>query len=318
MGVWACSGGSLRFGARLSQEVLDTLVEKLASEVENGHLERQDEGMHSTVVYVDDDDDDEGAVSLEDLNNRLDFWLRMHRVKRKLLVMVAGTADPGSPLRLLDGKPELLKMIFRPLMPEKAPTLQSLLEKVEKAAGLTAAQDDGYFVTGTAANDKTVVRCIHDFGAEPDVEIESLPAWQRQRALRDQLHSLYRARYPLDVEIDFVTTFEGYGEEFRFYIFGVPGKQDMPHFSGEKKLSSWDGDCSGIDFCAPIGMFSPPEGAADKIAAAIEALRGSGMLPAEPTAAEMADMHAKGLIIMPNLPRVAQVGWNVVGHSHVG
>ena len=28
-------------------------------------------------------------------------------------------------------------------------------------------------------------------------------------------------------------------------------------------------------FCAPLGMFSPPEGAADKIAAAIEALRDS-------------------------------------------
>ena len=66
MGVWACSAGSLRFGARLSQEVLDTLVHKLASDVENCHLERQDNGMFCTVFTGEEEED--GAVSLEDLN----------------------------------------------------------------------------------------------------------------------------------------------------------------------------------------------------------------------------------------------------------
>jgi len=137
--------------------------------------------------------------------------------------------------------------------------------------------------------------------------------------ISSQLHSLYRTKYPLELQIDFVTTFQGYGEEFRFYILGVTGKQDTPHFSGEKKLGMWDdGDSSGVDFCEPIGVFSPPEGAAEKITAAIADLRAAGMLPAEKTAAEMAELHAQGRIIMPNVPHVAKVGWNVVGHSHVG
>ena len=72
MGVWACSCGTLRFGARLSQEVLDTLVKKLAAG-QNRYLERQDEGMfqHAFVLGGSDDEEDDGAVSLEDLNNRL-------------------------------------------------------------------------------------------------------------------------------------------------------------------------------------------------------------------------------------------------------
>mmetsp|Transcript_23067 Transcript_23067/g.74335 ORF Transcript_23067/g.74335 Transcript_23067/m.74335 type:complete len:326 (+) Transcript_23067:98-1075(+) len=325
MGVWACSCGTLRFGARLSQEVLDTLVKKLAAD-ENRYLERQDEGMfqHAFVLGGSDDEEDDGAVSLEDLNNRLDFWLKMHRVQRSLLVMSAGVGDPRSPLRLLDGKPELLKMVFHSLMPVKAPTLKSLVEKaaaaVKKEATAEPAQaGEVEDAPAEDAPEEALTLCVRGFGAEP-VDAADLPSWRHQRELHAQLCSLYRKRYPLELEIDFVTKFEGYGQDFPFYILGVAGEQDAPHFSGEKKLGMWDNDdgSSGVDFCAPIGTFSAPEGGAEKITTAIDALRAGGMLPAEPTAAEMAEMNAKGLIIMPNIPYVAEVGWNVVGHSHVG
>ena len=59
MGVWACSCGTLRFGARLSQEVLDTLVNKLAADVENRYLERQDEGMFQHTFVLGGSDDEE-------------------------------------------------------------------------------------------------------------------------------------------------------------------------------------------------------------------------------------------------------------------
>jgi len=115
-----------------------------------------------------------------------------------------------------------------------------------------------------------------------------------------------------------VTTFKGYGDEFPFYILSVSGEQDKPHFSGTKKLGYWDDGSSGVDFCVPIGTFSPPEGAMEKITAAIARLRRADMLPAEKTDAEKAEMRASGQIIMPNIPYVAEVGWNVIGHSHVG
>lgn len=324
MGVWACSAGSLRFGARLSQEVLNTLVPKLAND-ENRHLERQDEGMFCAVFT--DEEHDEGAMSLEDLNNQLNYWLKMQHVQRQLLVMSAGVADRGSPLRLL--APELLKTIFLSLMPVKAPSLQSLLDdsaKLTKVADAEtklaepadtpaeAMEDDPY----APPSDKAIAHCIRSFGAEPVDELEAMPVWQRQRSRYSQLHSLYRTRYPLELQIDFVTKFEAYDQEFPFYILGVTGEQDAPSFSGEKKLGWGDGECSGVDFCAPIGNFSPPSGAKEKITAAIDTLRAGGMLPAEKTEKEIAEIEESGRIIMPNIPYVAEVGWNVVGHSHVG
>lgn len=332
MGVWACSCGTLRFGARLSQEVLDKLVKELAPEVENGHLERQDHDMYDEYEY-----DPEKVVSLEDLNNRLDFWLKMRAVQRTLLVVSAGIADAASPLCLLAGQPDLLKMIFCPLMPVKAPTLKSLIavKAANPSSGPAAHLDDAHHADqdlGAAIDldsdddddfrsqptPEAIAQCIRDFGAEPVDELEALPAWQRTHNRMQQLHSLYRKRHPLELEINFAATFEGYGEEFPFYILGVVGEQDAPQFSGEKKLSWNDGDCNGVDFCDPIGIFSAPEGGAEKITAAIDTLRAGGMLPPEKTEAEIAEMNAQGRIIMPNIPYVAKVGWNVIGHSHVG
>lgn len=343
MGVWACSSGTLRFGARLSQEVLDKLVKELAPEVENGRLERQDHYMDEDEGY-----DPEKVVSLEDLSNRLDFWLKMRAVQRTLLVVSAGIADAASPLRLLAGQPDLLKMIFCPLMPVKVPTLKSLIaakaanpssgpaaaadlddahhanQDLGAAIDLDSDDDDDFHSqpTSMGTNEyEAIARCIRDFGAEPIGELEALPAWQRKEKRMQQLYSLYRKRHPLiplELQIDFAATFEGYGEEFPFYILGVVGEQDAPQFSGEKKLSWNDGDCNGVDFCDPIGVFSAPEGGAEKITAAIDTLRAGGMLPPEKTEAEIAEMRRQGRIIMPNIPYVAKVGWNVIGHSHVG
>jgi len=193
-------------------------------------------------------------------------------------------------------------------MPVKAPTLKSLVEKaaaaVKKEATAEPAQaGEVEDAPAEDAPEEALTLCVRGFGAEP-VDAADLPSWRHQRELHAQLCSLYRKRYPLELEIDFVTKFEGYGQELPFYILGVAGEQDAPHFSGEKKLGMWDNDdgSSGVDFCAPIGTFSAPEGGAEKITTAIDALRAGGMLPAEPTAAEMAEMNAKGLIIMPNIP----------------
>jgi hypothetical protein len=239
-------------------------------------------------------------------------------VQRQALAMSAGIADAGSPLRLLNGMPELLKVVFSSLMPVKAPTLKSILDKAAPAAKNPVGndEDDVGSMADDVQSEETICNCIRGFGAEP-VDVEA--HWNRKQIRFSQLHSLYRAQYPLELQINYVTTFEGYGKDFPMYILGVAGEQDTPDFSGERKLGGYDdGDCSGVDFCEPIGMFSAPEGAAGKIANAIAALRSHGMLPAEKTDKEMAKLRAKGLIIMPNIPYVAEVGWNVVGHSHVG
>lgn len=244
MGVWACSGGKLHFGSRFTGESVDFLVHKLCSDIDGAYLE-------PTKEWDDDDDRDEDAmITIDELNIRLNYWLKMRRTQRSLVAVVAGVLCEHSPLRLLAGEPGLVKMIFKTLLPTKAPT----------------------------------IACPHE------------------------------------VELEYATTFEGYGQEFPFYLLRVTGKQDAPQFGGEKKLGMWDcgGDCSGIDYCDPIGTFSEPVGGAATLAEAIATLRASEMLPAELTKKEIAETHASGRILMPNVPHVGPIGWNVVGHSHVG
>jgi len=60
-------------------------------------------------------------------------------------------------------------------------------------------------------------------------------------------------------------------------------------------------------------MFSPPAGGAATLKLVIDDLRSGDMLPAEP-----AEQPGRYATTMPNIPYVGPIGWNVVGHSHVG
>ena len=166
----------------------------------------------------------------------------------------------------------------------------------------------GYTYEDDVDRSARIERAIREYGAEPN---EISYYW------KDQLHKLHYAHHH-EVEISYATTFEGYGDEFPFYTLMVTGEQDSPSFCGEKKLSYSDGGESGVDFCEPIGMLTPPEGAEAKLKALIEDLRGADMLPAEKTEEEIQELKSQGRILMPNIPDVGPVGWNVTGHSHVG
>ena len=119
-----------------------------------------------------------------------------------------------------------------------------------------------------------------------------MEGWSVLRGLDTQLRVLYCARYEHAVHISYVGK-EEYGTPI--YILGVTGHQDLPAFSGEKKLGWHDSDASGVEFCSSLGMFSDPPGGFAKLTSAVNNL--GEMLPAS---------------------NFGQVGWNVVGSSCVG
>ena len=99
MGVWACSSGSLIFGVRLTGKAVDQIMSQLK--------QKDGEYLEDYRDWVDEEDEDEpvNKVSVDELNIRLNHWLKMRRVRRALVTVVAGIADAGSPLHAIAGEP---------------------------------------------------------------------------------------------------------------------------------------------------------------------------------------------------------------------
>ena len=314
MGVWACSSGHLIFGSRLTRVAVEAIRGKLVKEP--GQLERPEEDQ-----WDEDEDEDESIVTLEKLNINLNHWLKLRRVQHALVTVAAGVKDTGSPLHALVGEPGLLQLTFSFLMPTRAPEVETAIVIDEAEAQLaTDGQAPDPDRPRMSPRCLAVERAIESLGgpavpprAPPDASVHVLAHWSNND---QRLHQLHFAHHH-EVEIKYATTFEGYGESIPFYLLCVTGEQDSPRFGGEKKLGGYnDGNNDGVDYCDPIGVFSAPVGGFAKITEAINELRGAGAFPDELTKEEL-DSGAAGWH-QSSVPYVGKVGWNVVGHSHVG